>query len=444
MAIRARTLWPRLLIVNIPHGDYVRLNDAEQHVSKEGSCHATHRRPDASQNGRRRMTLPLSGLTVLDLTLARAGPTCVRHLADWGASIIRVEPPKVGGEDIAGDRDGFDFQNLHRNKRTIQLDLKSKSGHAAFMRLVEKADVLIENMRAAVKHRLHIAWDDVHAVNKRLVYGSISGFGQTGPYGARAGVDQIAQGLGGLMSITGLPGQGPVRVGIPIADLTAGNLLALGVMMALFDRQRTGEGRWVHTSLLEVQVFMLDFQAARYLRNGEVAGQAGNDHPTSIPTGVFPTSDGQINIAASSGRLWTRFCEAIGQPDWSAKPEWSNQAGRSEHREAINAAIAAITRTRPAAHWVELFEEAGIPCGPINTIDKVFADPQVQHLGLATPVEHPRLGKYDVVNSAINMQGVPKGVRSAAPEPGADTEAVLREIGLSDAEIQQMRKEGAI
>ena len=208
--------------------------------------------------------LPLSRLVVLDLTLARAGPTCVRHLADWGADVIRVEPPtNEGAEDIAGDRDGPDFQNLHRNKRLIQLNLKSPGGRAAFMRLVEGADVLVENMRASVKGRLGIAWDDVHAVNPRLVYGSISGFGQDGPYGARAGVDQIAQGMSGLMSITGLPGQGPVRAGIPVADLTAGNLLALGIMFALFERERTGLGRWVTTSLLEAQTFMLDFQAAR-------------------------------------------------------------------------------------------------------------------------------------------------------------------------------------
>ncbi len=390
------------------------------------------------------MTLPLSGLTVLDLTLARAGPTCVRHLADWGAAVIRVEPPATAVEDVAGDRDGPDFQNLHRNKRMIQLDLKSASGHAAFMRLVARADVIVENMRASVKHRLHIAWDDVHAVNPRLVYGSISGFGQDGPYGARAGVDQIAQGMGGLMSITGLPGQGPVRAGVPIADLTAGNLLALGIMVALFERERTGVGRWVQTSLLESQVFMLDFQAARWLMRGEVAAQAGNDHPTGIPTGVFPTADGHINIAASSGRLWQRFCDAVGHPEWKANPAWSNQAGRSADRAAINAAIGEVTRTQPSAHWIELFEEAGIPCGPINTIDQVFADPQVQHLGLATPIDHPRLGRTEVVASPLNLQGVPKGIRSPTRDAGADTEAVLREAGLSDDDIAQMRREGAI
>ena len=387
--------------------------------------------------------LPLSGIVVLDLTIARAGPTAVRHLADWGAEITRIEPP-ASGEDIAGARDGFDFQNLHRNKRAINLNLKDRRGHEAFMRLAARADVIVENMRAAVKHRLGIAYDDVRRVNPAIVYASISGFGQTGPYGKRAGVDQIAQGMGGLMSITGEPGRGPMRVGIPMVDLTAGNLLALGIMMALFDRTRTGEGRWVHTSLLESQVFMLDFQAARYLFDGEVAKQAGNDHPTGIPTGVFPTRDGHINIAASSARLWGRFCEAIGRPDWLAREGWQTQKGRSADRAAINAAIAEETAKKPAGHWIELFEDAGIPCGPINTIDKVFADPQVQHLGMAAPMAHPRLGAKRVVNSAINIDGVPRGVRSPTPEAGQDTDAVLREAGYSEDEITALRAEGVV
>ncbi len=389
--------------------------------------------------------LPLARLVVLDLTLARAGPTCVRHLADWGADVIRIEPPGTeGAEDIAGDRDGPDFQNLHRNKRLIQLNLKSPDGLAAFMRLVQGADVIVENMRASVKHRLGIAWDDVHAVNPRLVYGSISGFGQDGPYGARAGVDQIAQGMSGLMSITGLPGQGPVRAGIPIADLTAGNLLALGIMVALFERERTGVGRWVTTSLLEAQTFMLDFQAARWLMRGEVAGQAGNDHPTGIPTGVFPTTDGHINIAASSGRLWTRFCEAIGHAEWAEHAAWRTQAGRSADRAAVNAAIAEVTRTRPAAHWIDLFERNGIPAGPIYSIDQVFADPQVRHLGMATPVEHPRLGRFDVVASPLTLSGVSKAVRSPTPDAGAHTAEVLRGLGYTDAEIEELRRQGTI
>jgi crotonobetainyl-CoA:carnitine CoA-transferase CaiB-like acyl-CoA transferase len=302
----------------------------------------------------------------------------------------------------------------------------------------------MENMRAQVKHRLKVDYDSLRAVNPRIVYGSISGFGQDGPYGHRAGVDQIAQGMGGLMSITGQPGQGPMRVGIPIDDLTAGNLLALGIMMALFDRERTGVGRWVTTSLLEAQVFMLDFQAARWLMEAEVAGQAGNDHPTGIPTGVFPTSDGHINIAASSGRLWERFSDVIGHPEWRSKPEWSTQKGRSTDRQAINAAIADVTRHQPSDHWIELFENAGVPCGPINTIDKVFADPQVQHLGMAKPMAHPRLGTKDVVASAINISDFPRTIRFATRDAGADTDGVLREVGYTDAEIATMRTKGAV
>ena len=388
--------------------------------------------------------LPLARITVLDLTLARAGPTAVRHLADWGAQVIRIEPPASGEEDVAGDRDGPDQQNLHRNKRAIRLDLKAPEGRAAFLRLAARADVIVENMRAGVKHRLGIAYDDVRAVNPRIVYGSISGFGQDGPYAARAGVDQIAQGLGGLMSITGLPGQGPVRVGIPIADLTAGNLLALGIMVALFERAATGVGRWVRTSLLEAQVFMLDFQAARWLMAGEVAGQAGNDHPTAIPTGVFPASDAPINLAASSGRQWARFCETLGRADWAARPEWRTQKGRGADRAALNAAIAEVTRTRTVAEWVELFAAAGIPCGPVNTIDQVFADPQVRHLGLAQPVTHPRLGPQRVVASPLGIGAHARAPRRAAPDAGADTDAVLREAGYDAAEIARLRAQGVV
>src|SRR5215510_11484713 len=382
--------------------------------------------------------LPLHGITVLDLTLARAGPTCVRHLADWGANIIRIEPPMEASEDLTGRREGFDFQNLHRNKRMVRLDLKSPEGHAVFMKLVERADVIVENMRAAVKHRLKVSYDDVRKVNPRIVYGSISGFGQTGPYGKRAGVDQIVQGMGGLMSITGLPGQGPVRVGLPIADLTAGNLLAMGVSMALFDRTRTGVGKWVHTSLLEVQIFMLDFQASRWLIAKEVAKQAGNDHPTGIPTGVFPSSDGHINIAASSGRVFARFCDAIGEPEWKDKPEWKDQKSRSKHRKEINTAIGEVTKHQPSEHWIELLEGAGVPCGPIYSIDQVFADPQVKHLKMATNMHSPVIGDAEVVASAISITGFDKGVRMATPEMGSSTDEVLASVGYTAEEIADM------
>ncbi len=388
--------------------------------------------PDSSNS------MPLRRLTVLDLTLARAGPTCVRHLADWGANIIRIEQQGTGAEDMTGARDGPDFQNLHRNKRTIAIDLKSPEGHAAFMRLVEKADILIENMRVAVKHRLKVAWEDVHKVNPRLVYGSISGFGQTGPYSSRAGVDQIAQGMGGLMSVTGEPGRGPMRVGIAINDLTAGNLLAIGVMMAIYDREHTGVGRWVHTSLIEAQVFMLDFQAARWLMKGEVAPQLGNDHPTVFPTGIFKTTDGMINIAAS-GRVWERFTDAMGHPEWKDKPEWKTQSGRVADRAKITANIAEIIKTNSNAHWMDVFEAAGVPSGPIYTVDQVFADPQIKHLGMAATAERPGLGPQTLVASAINMSGLKKTVRWAAPGPGEHTVDILRENGYSDAKIDKLR-----
>jgi crotonobetainyl-CoA:carnitine CoA-transferase CaiB-like acyl-CoA transferase len=386
--------------------------------------------------------LPLSGVVVVDLTLARAGPTCVRHLADWGAEVIRIEPPVPAGEDVIGRRHGPDFQNLHRNKKMVQLDLKSEKGHAVLLKLVERADVVVENMRPQVKDRLKINWEDLRKVNPRLVYGSISGFGQTGPYRERGGVDQIAQGMGGLMSITGFPESGPVRVGIPINDLTAGNLLAMGIAMALFDRSRTGEGRWVYTSLLEAQIFMLDFQAARYLVKGEVAKQAGNDHPTFTPTGVFPTSDGSMNIASSSTRLWTRLCDVLGRPEWKDHPDWNTGVGRTQHRAALNKAISEITRQKPAAHWVERFEEAGIPAGPINTIDKVFADPQVQHLGIAAPISTSLFGDTRMVASPVNFTGSPRELRYPAGEPGAQTNEVLNWLGYSDAEIGELRAAG--
>jgi formyl-CoA transferase len=390
--------------------------------------------------------LPLSGIRVLDLTLARAGPTCVRHLADWGADVIRIEPPTPEGDDAVGLRHGFDFQNLHRNKRAIRLDLKTDAGHAAFERLVATADVLVENMRPAVKHRLHIAWDDVHALNPRVVYGSISGFGQDGPYGHRAGVDQIAQGMGGLMSITGLPGQGPVRVGVPINDLVAGTLLALGISMALVERNRTGVGRWVTTSLLETQVFMLDFQAARWLMAGEVAPQAGNDHPTGTPTSVFPTSDGHINIAASSNRMWERLCDVLERPEWKARTEWQTQRGRTVDRVAVNAAIAGVTCLQPSATWISRCDEAGIPCGPIYSIDQVFADPQVQHLGMATAMQRPAAagGDTHAVASPLNFSELGREIRSPTPEAGDHTSEVLASVGYSDAEIAGLRASGVI
>src|SRR6476619_7930922 len=323
--------------------------------------------------------LPLNGYKVIDLTAHRAGPTAVRQLADWGADVIKIEAPGEHTDATGSRRDGPDFQNLHRNKRSMTLNLKTKEGLAVFMKLAEKADVVVENFKSTVKHRLGVDYEAVRKINPRIVYGSISGFGQDGPYEGRPGVDQIAQGMGGLMSITGHKGGGPVRVGIAINDTSAGILLANGITLALLARERTGEGQWVHTSLLEAQIFMLDFQASRYTMKGEVAKQEGNFHPTSPGTGMFQTADGYINIAASGDNLWRRFCEAADARDLLTNPDFATVVARAKNRPALNAHLNEIMRRHPNAYWVELLTKVGVPCGPINTIDQTFADPQVQH-----------------------------------------------------------------
>ena len=286
----------------------------------------------ADNNG----ALPLGRFKVLDLTRARAGPTCVRQLVDWGAQAVKIEMPGGRtGDGMGGNRHGFDFQNLHRNKKAITLNLREPEGVAIFKKLAQEADVVVENYRPDVKRRLGIDYESLRPLNPRLIYGSISGFGQSGPYRDRPGVDQIAQGMGGLMSITGIPGQGPVRVGIPIADLCAGILLAQGILVALIERETTGEGKWVHTSLLEAMLSMLDFQASRWLMSGEVPPQAGNNHPTGIPTGVFETKDGHINIAASGDDLYQRFCRAIERPDLITDKRFASSKARSDNRDVL-------------------------------------------------------------------------------------------------------------
>ena len=391
--------------------------------------------------------LPLSRFTVIDLTAHRAGPTATRQLADWGADVIRIEPPArmARTDTIASEREGPDAQNLHRNKRSMTLDLKTPDGKDIFFGLARRADVIVENYRSDVKVRLGIDYPAVRAQNPRIVYGSISGFGQDGPYATRPGVDQIAQGLGGLMSITGLPGGGPVRVGVPIADLSAGLFLAQGIILALLDRETTGEGQWVTTSLLEAQIFMLDFQAARWLVKREVAGQAGNDHPTAIPTGVFPTQDKAINIAASGANLWERLCETLGAPELAADSRFSTNPLRSENRKALNERIAQITQAKPSAYWIAALEKAGVPCGPINTIDQVFEDPQVKHLKIARHVNNPELGPIEVVGQPYHLSNAaqPQEFRPTA-KLGADTDAVLRELGYPDDAIGALREKGVI
>ena len=384
----------------------------------------------------------LSRFTVLDLTRVRSGPTAVRQLADWGAKVIKIEMPEglEPGDQPGGPRHSSDFQNLQRNKRSLTLNLKAPEGVAVFKRLVKEADVVVENYRPDVKHRLGIDYEALSAINPKIIYASISGFGQAGPYRDRPGFDQIAQGMGGLMSITGLPGQGPVRVGIPIADLCAGLSCAQGILVALLEREVSGKGQWLHTSLLQAQIFMLDFQAARWLVEHEVPKQAGNNHPTSIPTGVFPTSDGHINIAVTGQKIWERFCNSIGAPELIKRPEYAGSKDRSKNRDALNREIAERTKTKTSKAWMDALNTAGVPSGPIYSIDQVFADAQVSQLPMTGTVQSPKLGELRLVAQPVTLTRTPSSIQMPPPECGEHTDEILAEYGYSKAEIADMRQ----
>lgn len=384
----------------------------------------------------------LSRFTVVDLTRIRSGPTCVRQFADWGANVIKIDAlsDDVGSEQPGGPRQGSDFQNLHRNKRAMTLNLKDPRGLAVFKRLVGKADVVVENFRPDVKTRLGIDYESLKAINPGIVYASISGFGQDGPYHKRPGFDQIAQGMAGLMSITGAPGEGPMRVGIPVADLTAGLFCALGILTALLERDVSGQGQWVQTSLLQAQIFMLDFQASRWLMEGEVPQQAGNNHPTSIPTGVFKTSDGYINIATTGGKIWERCAQAIGAPELITNADYATGPARLKNRDALNAEIERRTEQNSTAHWVDTLNAAGVPCGPIYSIDQMFEDPQVKHLGLAQDVPNNQNRKITLVGQPFTLSRTPSKMAARPPEFGENTEDVLAEFGFSADEITALRE----
>jgi formyl-CoA transferase len=392
---------------------------------------------------RTRRTGPLARFKVLDLTRARAGPTAARQLADWGADVIKIEDSGTV-EILGGGRHGSDFQNLQRNRRSITLNLKTEEGRAVLHKLVKVSDVVVENYRPDVKKRLGLDYETLRSINKRIVLGSISGFGQSGPYANRPGYDQIAQGMSGLMSVTGLPGQGPVRAGIAVADSSAGIYLSFGILAALLERETSGEGQWVHTSLLQALLALCDFQAARWTMDRKIAPQAGNDHPTGIPTGVFVTSDGHINIATSPGAIWERFCAIMGREDWKTDPRFVTPADRSKNRVEMNAQINAITKTNTSVHWVDALNKGGVPCGHIYSMDQVFADEQVIHNKMEVPVQHPKLGEIHLVNQPIGMSRTALDTHNGAPEAGEHTDEILAELGYDAAAIADLRARKAV
>jgi crotonobetainyl-CoA:carnitine CoA-transferase CaiB-like acyl-CoA transferase len=388
----------------------------------------------------------LSRLRILDLSRVRAGPTCVRQFADFGADVIKVEsPPGVDpNEGMGGPRHGPDMQNLHRNKRSMTLNLKLPASREVLERLVKSADVVVENYRPDVKFRLGIDYASLEKINPRIILASISGFGQDGPYRDRPGFDQIAQGMSGLMSVTGHPGQGPVRTGAAIADLAAGLFAALGVMTALLERESSGRGQWVQSSLLQSGIALLDFQAARYLMKGEVPPQVGNDHPTSMPTSAYRTKDGYINVAASGEGMWQRLCRAIGREDMLEAEEFKGLQKRAENRAKLNAAINEALQKKTSAEWIEILNGASVPCGPIYSVDQVFADAQVRHLGAATTVEHPNLGRFEVLAQAAKLSRTPATVVAPTPEVGEHTDEILRELKYNAEEIDKLHKGGVV
>ena len=395
------------------------------------------------------MNGPLQHLRVLDLTIARAGPTAVRLLADWGAEVIKIEPPprKDGkGNSVTGGRRGPDEQNLHRNKRSLAINLKKPDGQKLFHDLVKQADVIVENFRSDVKYRLSVDYETVKAIKPDIIYASISGFGQDGPYATRPGVDQIIQGMSGLMSVTGEPGRGPMRVGVAISDTSAGMFLGQGILLALLHRERTGEGQWVHTSLLEAMMSKLDFQGARYTMKGEVADQQGNDHPTQVPMGTFEAKDGFVNIAAFGDVMWKRFCDALGAKALFDDPEYQTVRHRSSRHKKIKEDMNQVTSQRTVSDLVEVLNEAGVPTGPINNIGEGFEDAQVKHLKLAKLAPHAELGDLNLIRSPINLSQFPQSESfdNAAPDPGANSVEVLEQLGFDQLRISKLQEEGVI
>jgi crotonobetainyl-CoA:carnitine CoA-transferase CaiB-like acyl-CoA transferase len=389
----------------------------------------------------------LKNLKVIDLSRVRAGPNCVRILTDFGADVIRVEPP-VGVDPneamFAANRVGGDFQNINRNKRSMTLNLKKAGSLDILMKLVKEADIVIENWRPDVKNKLGLDYESLAAVNPRIILASISGYGQDGPYAKRPGFDQIMQGMGGLMSVTGHTESGPVRAGLAVADMSAGLYSALGILIAVIERETSGKGQWVQTSLLHSIVSMMDFQVARYLNEGDIPVQVGNDHPTSSPMGLFEASDGVFNLGASGEGNWARLCELLNKPDWYQDPEFVTETLRVKNRERLNLALAELFKVHSVEHWVDQLNDVGIPAGPVYTVPEMVNDPQVKHLNVITTLPNVYEKDMHYINQPMHLTRTPSKVVSAAPGWGEHTDEVLESLGYSASEIESLHQQGVV
>jgi CoA:oxalate CoA-transferase len=395
------------------------------------------------------MALALQGVRVLDLTRVLAGPFAGMVLADLGADVVKVEQPGSGDDSRAYpphiQGESMYFMSLNRNKRSLTLDLKNPAGKGILRALVRRADVLIENYRPGTMERLGLGYDTLQAENPRLVYAAVSGFGQTGPYSQRAAYDAVVQAMGGLMSITGPEGGPATRVGTSIADITAGLFTTVGILAAIASRTESGRGQMVDVAMLDSLVAVLENAVARYTATGDVPGPLGNRHPAIFPFEPFDTADGQIMVAAGNNELWARLCRTLGADELASDPRFCTNPLRHDHHAEMRAALTVAFRLKTTAEWQAALDDAGVPNGPINTIDAVVHDPQVQARGMIQTVTHPVAGETSLPGLPIKLSETPGNIRRPAPVLGEHSAEVLREwLGLDDAAVAEARAQGAL
>lgn len=391
---------------------------------------------------------PLAGVVVLDLTRALAGPYCTLMLGDLGADVLKVEPPggdetRTWGPPFIGGESSY-FLTVNRNKRSLTLNLKAPAAREVLYRLVQQADVLVENFRPGTLARLGLSPEQALALNPRLIYTAVTGFGQDGPRRDQPAYDQILQGMGGVMSLTGTEESGPMKAGIPIGDLAAGMFAAFATVAALYERTRSGQGQVIDASMLAGQVALLSYQAGAYFATGRPPRRTGNRHPLIAPYETLPTADGYINVAVANEAIWARFCQALGLEALQHDPRFATNPDRVTNREALVAAITPRLRELTMAEAIALLERAEVPCGPIYDLAQVFADPQVEHLGLRATAAHPTAGRVQMPGLAYRLSRTPGSIRRAAPRLGEHTDEILAGAGYTPAEIAALRAAGAL